>query len=159
MISHEFAIIAPVPLRHLESGLETCREHGRVAFGSMDWEFFRDVDSRRGDSNVSVFIYASLDEGKLASSVVSWQGVYVGHVQSRRGRPPAGYHFRPKSTQKDLPSWVVFWEVSKLDRLDEPIKISSFRGNTRSHSRRPQVNYLPSLIPRGPLLIEYPALL
>lgn len=34
----DVALLAPVPIMHLESGLETVQQYGRVAFGSMAWE-------------------------------------------------------------------------------------------------------------------------
>ena len=47
----EFAIIAPVPLEHLETGESVAESTGFVAFGSMKWELFRDIDHRRGDGD------------------------------------------------------------------------------------------------------------
>jgi len=52
-----FAILAPVPLLRLQSGLAVCSKEGLVAFGTRKWEFFRDLDQRRDDQPVAALIY------------------------------------------------------------------------------------------------------
>ncbi len=56
---NDFAILAPVPLEHLESGQPVAEEKGFVAFGSRGRKFFRDMDERRDGNPVPVLIYAS----------------------------------------------------------------------------------------------------
>lgn len=38
------ALLAPVPLHHLQDGYQVARQQGKVAFGSMKWELFRELD-------------------------------------------------------------------------------------------------------------------
>ncbi|MGY3138428.1 hypothetical protein ACVWZM_009110 [Bradyrhizobium sp. USDA 4501] len=48
----DFAILAPVPLEHLQSGADIAHKTGFVAFGSRKWELFRKVDELRGSARV-----------------------------------------------------------------------------------------------------------
>lgn len=57
-----FAILAPVPLEHLKSGLAVCQAQGSVAFGTMKWELFRQIDELREGSRVAALLYPSHDE-------------------------------------------------------------------------------------------------
>ena len=57
----DFAILAPVPLEHLESGADIARDTGFVAFGSLKWEPFRKVDELRKGAPVLVLLYPSFD--------------------------------------------------------------------------------------------------
>ena len=149
-ITNEFAILTPVPLRHLESGLETCREHGKVAFGSMGCEFFRNVDSKRGDKDVSAFIYASLVEQSIGAKA-SWQAIYTGYVNALQGKHPEGGKYRPETTNSDG-DWNVFWEVRDLRPLPQPIEISSLRG----HGKKFGENYSQNFVPKQPIRVKYP---
>ena len=157
--THAFAILAPVPEIHLLSGAETIAnqadnssdEQVKVAFGSMHFELFRQVDQLRSDKGVEVFIYASHPAGdQPLNSQVSWHGLYIGHVASRNGRYPSKVKFRPPSTATDKPTWAIFWEVQQLKLLSSPIAIASLRGLDKKS------NYTSRFIPEGPLLIEYP---
>ena len=58
----DFAILAPVPLEHLESGQGIATDKGFVAFGSRKFELFRDIDERRGVDPVPVLIYPSHED-------------------------------------------------------------------------------------------------
>ena len=79
----KFAILAPVPLEHLESGEEIARDKGFVAFGSRKFELFRDIDERRKGKRVPVLICPSHeDSGSNISNFVSWFGWYVGGEES-----------------------------------------------------------------------------
>ena len=60
--SVSFAILAPVPEEHLKSGLDVVAAEEFVAYGSRKWEFFREVDSLRGDEHVPVLIYPSYED-------------------------------------------------------------------------------------------------
>ena len=46
-VTGNFAILAPVPLEHLQSGKNIAVKEGFVAFGSRKWELFRRVDEMR----------------------------------------------------------------------------------------------------------------
>ena len=95
----DFAILAPVPLAHLQSGKDVAAKEGFVAFGSMKWELFRQVDALRHDRKVPVLLYPS-HEGVPAklSYVVAWFGWYTGHVESKGGVHPDGVKHRPPTT-------------------------------------------------------------
>ncbi|MCA1990856.1 MAG: hypothetical protein LDL41_02245 [Coleofasciculus sp. S288] len=149
LITHEFAILAAVPEEHLLSWQQDGQET-KVAFGSMDFELFRQADALRGNKAVEVFIYASLAENRPLKSEVSWHGLYVSHVQSRSGRYPQGMKYRPPSTASDKPTWAIFWEVEDLKPLSSPIAIASLRGLGKKS------NYQSRFTPEGPLLITYP---
>ncbi|OUL34233.1 hypothetical protein BV372_14375 [Nostoc sp. T09] len=152
-----FAILAPVPEIHLLSALETIDklenelsdEIIKIAFGSMAFEVFRKADELRGDKEVEVLIYASQSLDQPLNSEASWQGLYIGHANSRNGRYPGKSKFRPPSTATDKPTWAVFWEVQELKRLKSPIAIASLKALGKKS------NFASRLIPEEPLLIEY----
>jgi hypothetical protein len=52
----DIALLAPVPLEHLEDGIDICRKQGKVAFGSRAWEIFRELDALRNGRPISAFI-------------------------------------------------------------------------------------------------------
>ncbi|MGB7439469.1 MAG: hypothetical protein WA919_00245 [Coleofasciculaceae cyanobacterium] len=149
LTTHEFAILAAVPEEHLLSWQKDGQET-KVAFGSMDFELFRQADQQRGDKAVEVFIYASLAENRPLKSEVSWHGLYVGHIQSRSGRYPKGMKYRPPSTASERPSWAIFWEVEELQPLSSPIAIASLKGLGKKS------NYQSRFTPESPSLITYP---
>lgn len=152
-----FAILAPVSEMHLLSALETMDkleselsdEIVKIAFGSMAFEVFRKADELRGDREVEVLIYASDSADQPLNSEVSWQGLYIGHANSRNGRYPGKSKFRPSSTATDKPTWAVFWEIKELKRLKTPIAIASFKALGK------KTNYPSRFVPEAPLLIEY----
>lgn len=152
-ITKEFAILAPVPEIHLLSGLETCENEGKVAFGSDAWELFREVDDIRKGKEVEVFIYPShADSDKPLLMSAAWHGIYVGQVPSRRGRYPGDKRFRPESSQTDRPDWAVFWEIQNLYELpaSAQIPLASFvSASKKSNGDRRS-------IPHGPMLVKYP---
>ena len=53
------ALLAPVPEEHLISGQSCCEENGRVAFGSRDFEVFRNLDDQCAGAPCHVLIYPS----------------------------------------------------------------------------------------------------
>lgn len=67
------ALLAPVPIEHLNDATNVCATVGRVAFGSRAWEVFRELDANRNGLPVSAYIYAS-DEQGAANPEVSWIG-------------------------------------------------------------------------------------
>jgi hypothetical protein len=149
------ALLAPVPLVHLESGLITCKAEHKVAFGSRAWEVFRELDARRKGLLIDVYIYASLS-GPQEVRAAPWRGVYVGHVESVGGAHPAGMQFRPPSTAQresdNAGHWAVFWEVGELRRVPESeyIPIGQFTGYGKRRA------YPVNFAPEGPLLVEHP---
>lgn len=160
--THAFAILAPVPEMHLVSGLDAIAAQldsdelspgqlPKIALGSMDFELFGEAEPLRAGKAVDVFIYASHSQAEQPlNPAVTWQGVYIGYVGSRRGRYPGKAMFRPPSTASDSPVWAVFWEVQQLEPLKTPIPIGNLRG------RNKKANYPPRFMPEGPMLIEHP---
>ena len=153
---NDFAILAPVPLEHLESGQPVAEEKGFVAFGSRKWELFRDIDKRRDGNPVPVLIYASY-EGVLArfTSKVSWVGCYIGSEATDTGRHSLGMKHRPPTTAKyhddNIGYWAVFWHVEKLSRLATKdcfsiSELQTIKGGWRKDAP-----------PRGPELVAAPA--
>ena len=123
MSTTDFAILAPVPIMHLESGAPIASSKGYVSFGSQKWELFRDVDKLRHSHDVPVLIYASheTDEAKL-SFQVTWSAWYVGHVDdgiSKRNDEKNGH--RPPTTASNphdnSSGWALFWRVRDLKPL------------------------------------------
>lgn len=160
--THAFAILAPVPEEHLLSGLEAIAAQldsdnlppnhlPKVAFGSMDFEVFGEAEKLRGGQSIEGLIYASHAKGdQPLNPEVTWRGLYVGFVGSRRGRYPGKAIYRPKSTATDSSTWTVFWEVQDLERLKTPLLIGSLRGKDK------KANYQARFLPEGPVLIESP---
>ncbi|MBN8564084.1 MAG: hypothetical protein J0L70_26465 [Leptolyngbya sp. UWPOB_LEPTO1] len=157
-----FAILAPVPEMHLISGLEAIAaqldsddlpaDHlPKVAFGTMAFELFAEVEILRAGKAIEVLIYASHAKGEQPlNPEATWRGLYVGYVGSRRGRYPGKSIYRPKSTITDSPTWAGFWEVQELERLKAAIPIGNLRGKNK------KTNYQARFIPEGPVLIEFP---
>ena len=82
------ALLAPVPSLHLKSAVETCAEHGKVAFGSMKADVFETVERDFG-FGIPVYIYASTHHGPPYDYAASGQGFFAGHpVQCRAGHRP-----------------------------------------------------------------------
>lgn len=151
----EFAIVAPVPLEHLEAGRSVAETSGYVAFGSMKWELFRGIDQRRGGAAVPVLIYPSADDSPSSLALrIAWCGLYVGSSESKAGAHLDGMKHRPATTEKyagdNQGHWAVFWHVSHLRRL-EPTKqlpisaLQTVKGGWRKNAP-----------PRGPELVQLP---
>lgn len=148
------ALLAPVPLEHLEDGRSTCDTQGKVAFGSRAWEVFRALDQERKGMPVDVYIYASRAEDRRA--VASWHAHYIDHVESINGAHPSGMLYRPPSTARYADDneghWAIFWEVTALRRLQEA-HLLALTGFTGFGKARP---YPRDFVPEGPMLIEHP---
>ncbi len=150
------ALLAPVPLVHLQDAVDVCEAQGKVAFGSRAWEVFRQLDLERNGAPVDVYIYASM--GRTADRLeASWHGRYIGHVEAKNGAHPDGMRFRPPSTAVN-PSdnkgyWAVFWEVDSLRELapEDRIPTGEFIGYDSGKA------YKKNFIPEGPLLVTKPA--
>jgi len=149
-ITRQFAMLAPVPEFHLLSGQASCSQHGKVAFGSMAWEFFGKLEELRQGEAVPVLIYASHAEERSLNTLATWSALYIGYVHSRMGRYPGDTNkYRPPSTVSDRPDWVVYWEVQHLRPIiGNAIAIADLQGwGKRQH-------YKPRFTPEGPMLIE-----
>ena len=153
----DFALLAPVPLVHLESAQRVAERVPYVAFGSMKWEFFQEVDAARRSQPVHALLYPSHDEDRAEFSYkVGWLGWYIGsssdqsekHADEKAGRrPPTAI-----GDERDTPSfWAVFWRVARLTRIP-PQKWVEIRAlnNYRTGDGRENAP------PRGPERIRIP---
>lgn len=147
--TRRFSLLAPVPEIHLISGHEVCQQEGKVAFGSQEFEVFRKLDQERQDRGVKVLIYASNPKDPSFIPQVTWQGLYIGHVDSRRGRHPQGMKFRPSTTANEPLTAAVFWEITDMKPLEIPLKISNFKAFGKKEP------YQSRFFPEKPLMIEY----
>ena len=151
---YDFALLAPVPLRHLQSGLKVCAREGFVAFGTMKWDLFRTLDERRKGTPIPALIYPSHEDAPAELTfLVSWYGWYVGHKDSVLSKHPFGMKHRPETTAQDKDHWAAFWHVEGLRQLPRekhiPInKIGTIKGGWRKNAP-----------PCGPELVELPELL
>ena len=151
----EFALLAPVPAEHLQSGQIVCEDEGFVAFGSRKWELFRKVEAERQGLPVPVLIYTSHEDvAAKMSFIVSWTGLYVGSAETSTGAHPLGMKHRPPTTgpqgSDNLGHWAVFWHVAKLSPLPKgqrfPIStLQTVKGGWRKDKP-----------PRGPELVAMP---
>lgn len=146
----EIALLAPVPLIHLEDGEYVAKHKGKVAYGSRAWEFFRKLDHERGELAVETFIYASHTDVRNLS--ITWHARYIGHVEGVNGLHPEGRRYRPKSTLEwdDEGYWAVFWEVEMLERLKDPVPIAELC------SYETGAPYGKGFVPEGPMRIANP---
>jgi len=151
------ALLAPVPLEHLEDGQITCKDYGKVAFGTRAWEVFRKLDAIRNGTPVNVYIYASQnpDCDRLE---VSWLGRYVNFQPAENGRHPNPL-FRPPSTHEEdrffdlKTAYVGFWELDQLKCLldEDRITTGSFCGYETGRE------YKKNFVPEGPTLVIQPS--
>ncbi|MGH8272992.1 MAG: hypothetical protein ACRES9_01865 [Gammaproteobacteria bacterium] len=151
----EVALLAPVPLEHLESGTGICEREGKVAFGSRAWEVFRELDTLRHGKPIPALIYASEPASHDGPPVVAWRAQYIGHAEGKNGAHPAGMRFRPPTTgayESDNKGWwAVFWEVADLARVSKSEEILIKELQSRSGAY-----YKPEFIPEGPIIIAAP---
>src|SRR2546428_8326838 len=97
-VARHIALLAPVPLRHLGSGLVVCDREGRVAFGSAAFDVFHRLDSERHELLVDVYIYAS--HADIVRPEVSWRARYVRFVAGVFGGVhELGMKLRPPTTE------------------------------------------------------------
>lgn len=129
-----FALLAPIPLPHLEGAIALLKEKEFVLFGS---DKFVDVFDRT-EIGSDVLIYVSHDD---AAPAVSYRGTYhgiVGDPMQMRQLERQGY--RPPSTVGE--KWALFWKVSAIEKLAKPIALSDIQLATGGYLKG---------YPRGPL--------
>lgn len=149
----DMALLAPVPSVFLEEGQgpDVCRRKGKVAFGSRNWELFRQLDALRDGMPVHTYIYAS--QADVHGVFVSWRACYIRHVESRNGAHPEGRIYRPLFATEDGEDrdghWAIFWEVTDLEPIS-PIPIANLRGFGAKK------DYGKPFVPEGPIIIEHP---
>jgi hypothetical protein len=149
--SVDFAILAPVPLAHLESALNVVNDQGRVAFGADGVKFFEDVEGRRAGEPVPVLFYASHPNDAQPDLTTTWRGWYTGFVESAEGRHPGGDDLLPSSAANDG-AWAVFWHVEALEPM--PAGESIPIGDLVSYKTGEQ--YKSNFRPRRPVLVQRP---
>lgn len=162
----EFAILAPVPIQHLDSAMELLTEKEYVAFGSMKFELFHEIElvlaGDRNPNNVPVLIYPSHGkEGEVDDEIpyeVSWKASYFELADTRdKMRFDEENGFRPKSTMVEteaanLPGgWGLYWRVKNLERLPEGRRIAI--RDIKSYGRKYWRKDSP---PRGPEIVQRP---
>ncbi|MEI9898886.1 MAG: hypothetical protein WDN31_00780 [Hyphomicrobium sp.] len=146
----EVALLAPVPREHLVSGLKTCQDIGKVAFGSRAWETFNDLEKQLDGSSCPVLIYGSIDKAPFPPKA-TWRATYLGFVEARDGRHP-NEAYRPQSTETDRNTSYIFWEVEHLTPInaDHAIEVGSL------YALRGKKRYDRGSRPERPTLIENP---
>lgn len=132
-----WAILAPIPIMHLNSALEVLEMKDFVLFGSKNWEIF---DQTAIGS--PLFIYLSYAD---AIPEVTYVGVYQGLVKESVEMlklEKAGY--RPPTTSGEK-GWGCYWKVNGITKLNTPKPLREFQLASGK--------YL-SGIPRGPLHVR-----
>jgi hypothetical protein len=122
------ALLAPVPIIHLEDGLAVFEKHGKVAFGSDYVELFRPGQLLPG---MMVYIYASKSghDGKTASpwiGKVTHSATLIQVAESRGGKCPWP-ELRGQRAAKDDGKFGYFWQLGDLVELKPPKLFSSFK--------------------------------
>ena len=153
---NDFALLAPVPLEHIESGQGIAAETGFVAYGSRKFELFREIDQRRDADPVPVLIYPSHeDDPAKVSFIVSWVGWYIGSEETNTGRHSKGMDHRPPTTGQyptdNKGHWAVFWHVRQLSPLLAKARFSISKLQTVKGGWRKNAP------PRGPELVAVPS--
>lgn len=145
-LAERVALLAPVPEKHLESGVEKLNEEKPpfLAFGAgkLDksetgpWrlrEGFRQFDDDIDHPLVTMLIYPSMDEARPKPPYeVKWCGVYIG----REDADPAGlfpgsdpWEYRPPTCEENYgydhskEEFVLYWKLQCLTELPEPLRI------------------------------------
>lgn len=117
------------------SGQATVEEARKVAFGSKNWELFYKLEELLKGAECDVLFYAS--DATSPISPPTWSGRFIGFNRAVNGAHRDGMKYRPRSTLKypmdNQGHWVVFWEVTKLERMTRGVKISLLRGFEKPH--------------------------
>jgi len=146
----DVALLAPVPLQHLESGLQICDADGFVVFGSdagiMLSEFRNLVDA---EHPADILFYASHTPIKGVPAA-TFRGRFVDYDEAKGGRAKKEWQqFRPPSTASDG-TWMTFYRVTDLRALDAPVALSSLT------KRGGKSKLATTFVPLGPLIIDTP---
>lgn len=158
-ISKTFALLAPVPEAHLQSGLESIAlQFDRdiippfIVYGSMAFEVFAEVERIRKDKAVEVLIYATDSSGdRPLNPEVTWKGIYIGCEQaSGGGRYRGAAIHRPAATASERNKWGIFWKLTQLESFKSGLPIGKL---TAFGTKKPCA---PRFMPDAPLLIDYP---
>jgi hypothetical protein len=133
------ALLAAVPARHLESGLDTQARYQSVIFGSDLWGLFED---RGVEMGADVYIYASMtDEG--GPPQVTYRGTFVRVIRHEDMDRDERWR-RPASTDTEAEgNFAVYWEVRDFGRVD-PFPIADLL-------KEDGTAFSPVFIPHGPL--------
>lgn len=152
------ALLAPVPAEHLMSAMELLKTEEKVAFGSMNFLLFHELEAGRHGLPVDVYVYASGKED-CPDAAPFWRAIYIGFTpcsETKTGSHPDGMTYRPESTKKyaldNEGHWLVFWEVKDLKPASQedwwPIDEMTGYGKKKRYGK--------SFVPEGPYLIEHP---
>jgi len=146
-ISEYCALLAPVPERHLVSGIETLAKHGQVWFGSDTIDVFEELKQNGAKSFVAL-IYASISKYRVAPSQthVTWVGRYVGYAAAIPGSLP---EYRPTTTETDT-DFKLWWKLDFLRRLDDSDSLPMHKIGAPTSNKR----YLPNFAPERPLRVR-----
>lgn len=138
----EYAILTPVPVVHLESGLEVCARAGKVAFGTRAYDFFEGCTKGQ-----PVLFYASMNDGDIRP-LVTWRGTYDGFVRAEKWTSRDRRMHRPLSALQgdEEQYWAGFYLVSDLHGIDQPIKIGSLADANGKI-------YGTGFVPEGPIMV------
>lgn len=156
----DFAILAPVPREHLDSGLDVLTKLDYVSFGSQKWELFREIELLRDSEDVPVLIYPSHEDDVVKLTYqVSWTAWYIGSTednaekisdQSNGHRPPTTKKYHDVGDHAG--AWAVFWRVKQLKQLPEAewIPIRELDSYKTGYWRK-------NAAPRGPEIVSRPS--
>ena len=155
-----FAILAPVPRNHLESGLGVLAKLNYVSFGSQKWELFRKIETLRVSQAVPVLIYPSHENEVVKLTYqVSWTAWFVGSTEDAADKSyDESNGHRPETTLSDhsggndTDGWAAFWRVKDLCQLPEKswVSIRELDSYASGYWRK-------NAAPRGPEIVARPA--
>lgn len=145
----EVALLTPVPLEHLESGLAVCEREGRVAYGTESGMVLSELAALAKDAECTVLFYAS-HTSSSGPARVTWSARFLGLVEAKSGRHPEHNRLRPRSTDSDG-DWLIFYEVADLKKLEPADQLTLGSLKTTKGKKLAK-----TFIPQGPTLIENP---
>ena len=145
----DIALLAPVPLMHLDSAARDGLDP--VAFGSEAWDVLKHLPPE-GDNSIPVLIYASLAD---AIPFVTWRGEFAGWIDPARTPLAELARMRPASTRAEgnpEPLWGSYWLVRGLRQLPTAEWLAIAKLWKRDGSGR----LATSFVLEGPILIKAP---
>ena len=130
-VKEEFAILAPVPHVHLESGKENIVKSGKVAFGTDqgsgtglgNYELLEEIQGLSEKQVVKFYIISTHNN----SSQMIYEADFVSYCSANGLQEhPKKEKYRPASTLQNNEKWQLFWEVKNLvERPD--LKLNMFQ--------------------------------